>query len=53
MLVSVNSKSTPQTVQFLEQINKAKEVGILGAITGKAKDCNASPVIESHETVDL
>lgn len=51
MLASVTSKSTPQTPQLLEQISKAKEVGIFGLV--EAKDCNASPIIGSHEIIDL
>ncbi len=51
MLASVNTKSTPQGPAFLEQINKAKEVGIFSF--GESKACNASPVIDSHKIVDL
>ncbi len=51
MLTSVTSKQTPQLPQLLEQINKAKEVGIL-SLDG-VKDCNAGPIIDGHEIVNL
>ena len=49
MLVSVTSKSTPQTAPILEQIVKGKEAGIL-AVSGK-RTCNAGPVITKIEPV--
>jgi len=47
MLVSVTSKSTPQTAPILEQIVKAKEAGMLVAPAVAA--CNAGPVITKSE----
>lgn len=51
MLVSVTSKSTPQTPQILEQIAALKDVGLLAVPTTAA--CNAGPVITSREVVKL
>lgn len=51
MLVSVTSKSTPQTPQILEQVAALKSVGILATPTTAA--CNAGPVITSREVVKL
>jgi len=51
MLVSVTSKSTPQTPQILEQVAALKDVGLLAAPTTAA--CNAGPIITSREVVKL
>lgn len=51
MLVSVTSKSTPQTPQLLEQITKAMDLGVLRAQEGSAP-CNAGPVITKREVID-
>jgi hypothetical protein len=51
MLVSVTSKSTPQTPQILEQVAALKDAGVLGMpfVAG----CNAGPVITKQEIVKL
>jgi hypothetical protein len=47
MLVSVNSKSTPQTAPILEQLVAATTAGIL--VAPSIPGCNAGPVIASKE----
>jgi hypothetical protein len=49
MLVSVTSKSTPQTAPILEQLVAAKTAGIL--VAPLMPGCNAGPVITSRERV--
>jgi hypothetical protein len=47
MLVSVTSKSTPQTAPILEQLVAATTAGIL--LAPSIAGCNAGPVIASKE----
>jgi len=49
MLVSVTSKSTPQTAPILEQLVAAKTAGIL--LAPSIAGCNAGPAISSKERV--
>lgn len=49
MLVSVTSKSTPQTAPILEQLVAAKTAGIL--VAPSVAGCNAGPVISSKERI--
>jgi len=55
MLVSVTSKSTPQTPQILEQIANFKEVDILFTppLPSTIPACNAGPVITNPEVFKL
>ncbi|MDM0077079.1 hypothetical protein QTH90_21905 [Variovorax sp. J2P1-59] len=49
MLVSVTSKSTPQTAPILEQLVAAKTAGIL--VAPSVAGCNAGPIVASKERV--
>ncbi len=49
MLVSITSKSTPQTAPIIEQLVAATTAGILLAPTAAA--CNAGPIVTSKERV--
>jgi hypothetical protein len=51
MLVSVTSKSTPQTPQLIEQLTKAADLKALRSPEGPT-NCNAGPVITKKEVID-
>ncbi|MCW0217424.1 MAG: hypothetical protein OJI67_03780 [Prosthecobacter sp.] len=51
VLVSVTSKSTPQTPQILEQIAALKEVDILSPPQTAA--CNAGPIVTNREVFNF